>query len=167
MIRSHAFAGLSPLETLGRTNDLIQEDADSGMFVTVYYSLLRSDGSSIHVNAGHNPPMVYRYAEREVRLMPRGGRAIGWFPDNPLQSVELQLLPGDVIVYYTDGLTDAENQMGEAFGEQRLSAALSAVAEDSADAILRYLVQQVDAFCAGAPAFDDLTLCVVRFTGDR
>ena len=167
MIRSHAFAGMSPLETLGRTNDLIQEDSDSGMFVTVYYSLLHSDGSSIHVNAGHNPPMVYSHAKREVHLMPRGGRAIGWFPDNPLQSVELQLLPGDVIVYYTDGLTDAENQMGEAFGEQRLSAALSAVAEDSADAILRYLVQQVDAFCAGAPAFDDLTLCVVRFTGDR
>ena len=53
--------------------------------------------------------------------MPRGGRAIGWFPDNPIQAVELQLFPGDVIVYYTDGLTDAENQAGEPFGEQRLA----------------------------------------------
>lgn len=166
MIRSHAFAGLSPIETLGRTNDLILEDADSGMFVTVYYSLLRRDGSSVHVNAGHNPPMVYRRVDREVHMMPRGGRAIGWFPENPLQAVELQLLSGDVVVYYTDGLTDAENQTGEPFGEQRLAAALREVAENSADAILRHLVKKVDVFCDGAPAFDDLTLCVVRFTGD-
>lgn len=166
MIRSHAFAGMSPLETLGRTNDLIQEDTDSGMFVTVYYSLLRSDGSSIHVNAGHNPPMIYRHAEREVQLMPRGGRAIGWFPDNPLQTVELQLQPGDVMVYYTDGLTDAENRIGEPFGEQRLKLVLQAVATQSADMILQHVVEAVDSFCKGTPAFDDLTLCVVRYLGN-
>ena len=60
MIRSHAFAGLSPVEVLVRTNDLILEDDESGMFVTVYYSLLHQDGSSVHANAGHNPPMIYR-----------------------------------------------------------------------------------------------------------
>ncbi|HLU09929.1 MAG TPA: GAF domain-containing SpoIIE family protein phosphatase [Oceanobacillus sp.] len=166
MIRSHAFAGLSPVDVLRRTNDLILEDADSGMFVTVYYSLLRRDGYSIHANAGHNPPMLYRHADREVHLMPRGGRAIGWFPDNPIQAVELQLRPGDVIVYYTDGLTDAENQAGEPFGEERLAKALREAATRSADAILQHLVAQVDAFSKGTPAFDDLTLCVVRFTGD-
>jgi sigma-B regulation protein RsbU (phosphoserine phosphatase) len=80
MIRSHAFAGLSPLETLGRTNDLILEDAESGMFVTVYYSLLGRDGHSVHVNAGHNPPMLYKYKAKVVELMPRGGRAIELVP---------------------------------------------------------------------------------------
>jgi serine phosphatase RsbU (regulator of sigma subunit) len=165
MIRSHAFMGLSPVETLGRTNDLILEDGDSGMFVTVYYSLLGQDGQSIHVNAGHNPPLLFRRKDGEVRFMPRGGRAIGWFPNNPLQAVELPLLPGDVIVYYTDGLTDAENHAGEPFGEQRLTDALREIAENPAEAILRHLVRQVDVFCNGAPVFDDLTLCVVRFTG--
>lgn len=167
MIRSHAFSGLSPVDTLGRTNDLILEDADSGMFVTVYYSLLHQDGQSVHVNAGHNPPMLYRHKNKQVELMPRGGRAIGWFPDNPLQAIELQLSPGDVIVYYTDGLTDAENLAGEPFGEQRLAEALQDVTESSAEAILRHLVKQVDIFCDGAPAFDDLTLCVARFTGSK
>jgi sigma-B regulation protein RsbU (phosphoserine phosphatase) len=165
MIRSHAFARLSPVEILARTNDLILEDVDNAMFVTVYYSLLRQDGWGVHVNAGHNPPMLYRRIQHEVYFMPRGGRALGWFLDNPLRAVELQLLPGDVIVYYTDGLTDAENREGEPFGERRLSMALREVAEGPAEEILAYLVRQVDAFCNDAPAVDDLTLCVVRFTG--
>jgi sigma-B regulation protein RsbU (phosphoserine phosphatase) len=165
MIRSHAFAGLSPVDILRRTNDLILEDTESGMFVTVYYSRLLKGGSSIHANAGHNPPMLYRHDRDEVQQMPRGGRAIGWFPDNPIQAVELQLNSGDVIVYYTDGLTDAENKGGEPFGEQRLAKALQEAATRPAEAILQYLVTEVDSFCREVPAFDDLTLCVVRYLG--
>jgi sigma-B regulation protein RsbU (phosphoserine phosphatase) len=162
MIRSHAFSGLSPVDTLSRTNDLMLEDAESGMFVTVFYSILRKDGWSIHVNAGHNPPMLYRHEHQKVHLLPRGGRAIGWFPENPLRSIELQLQPGDVIVYYTDGLTDAENADGEPFGEERLANAVWDVRGDSAELIMDHIVDQVDTFCGSAPAFDDLTLCVVR-----
>jgi phosphoserine phosphatase RsbU/P len=166
MIRSHAFAGLSPLETLGRTNDLTVEDAENGMFVTTYYSVYEAGGTSVHVNAGHNPPLLYRCAERQVHVMPRGGLAIGWFSNNPMQPVELQLAPGDVMVYYTDGLTEAENEQGDYFGEGRLIQAILDAAEYGAQDILNYIVDQVDAFCGNVPAFDDLTLCVVRYTGD-
>lgn len=165
MIRSHAFAGMSPFDTLGRTNDLILEDAESGMFVTVYHSVFQKGGHSIHINAGHNPPLLYRAATREVVYMPQGGRAIGWFPDNPLHQTELQLEPGDAIVYYTDGLTDAENPAKDNFGEERLAQAVLEMAGHSAGDILDHIIQAFEAFGEGVPPFDDLTLMVVSYTG--
>src|SRR5690606_25183823 len=123
------------------------------------------DGSSTHVNAGHNPPLLVRARDNRCDFMPRGGRAIGWFSDNPLQAIELQLEPGDVIIYYTDGLTEAENLEHEFFGEERLKLAVLEVAGQSADAILNTIMSRVDEFCAGAPPHDDTTLCVVRYTG--
>lgn len=164
MIRSHAFAGLSPIDTLSHANDLMLED-DGEMFVTVYYSVLNNDGSSLHINAGHNPPLLYRHHTGEIITMPIGGRAMGWFPENPLRGVEIQLQPGDVMVYYTDGLTDAENNEGECFGNQRLAQSLTNARGKSAQDTLEQIVQAVDLFSAGAPIFDDLTLCVIRYTG--
>jgi sigma-B regulation protein RsbU (phosphoserine phosphatase) len=165
MIRSYAFAGLSPVDTLRQTNDLILDDAESGMFVTVYYSVFHKNGQSVHINAGHNPTLLYRASTGESTYMPRGGRAIGWFPDNPLQEVQLQLSPGDVLVYYTDGLTDAENPARENFGEARLAQAVAEAANQSAEEILNHIVYSVEAFGEGVPPFDDLTLLVVRYTG--
>ncbi|MEP7291864.1 MAG: GAF domain-containing SpoIIE family protein phosphatase [Chloroflexota bacterium] len=165
MIRTHALAGFSPVETLARTNDLIVADASDGTFVTVYYSLFGSDGAAVHVNAGHNPPVIYRRTSNRVSFMPRGGRALGWFLNNPLKPLELRLEPGDVIVYYTDGLTDAENATGDNFGEARLAQALTNCAQQPVTQILDYLIHEVECFCDGVPAFDDLTLCVVRYLG--
>lgn len=166
LIRSHAFNGLSPVDTLAQTNDLILEDAESGgMFVTVYHSVFNKNGHSINVNAGHNPPLFYRHKTKEVSYMPRGGRAIGWFPNNPLRPDELKLESGDVLVYYTDGLTEAENRQGDFFGEARLAQAVLEKGNQSAEAITDHIVNSVDQFCAGAPPFDDLTLMVIRYTG--
>ena len=165
MIRSNAHVGLSPVETIGRTNDLILEDAESGMFVTVYHSHFYSDGRSFHVNAGHNPPFYYHAKAKTLENLPRGGRAVGWFAENPLREVRLDLSPGDVIVYYTDGVTDAENPHGEAYGEGRLRQIVAAHATASADQLLKAIMDDVEAFCSGAPAFDDMTLVVVRYVG--
>jgi phosphoserine phosphatase RsbU/P len=165
MIRSYAYAGMSPFETLRQTNDLILDDAESGMFVTVFHSVFHVSGSSIHINAGHNPPLLYTAANNEVNYMSQGGRAIGWFPDNPLHESELQLQPGDLIVYYTDGLTDAENPAGVNFGEERLAQAVIEAAGQSAEGVLDHIIHSVDAFAEGVPPFDDLTLMVVRYTG--
>jgi sigma-B regulation protein RsbU (phosphoserine phosphatase) len=166
MIRSHALAGYSPFETLARTNDLIVADANDGTFVTVYYSLFGAEGTGVHVNAGHNPPVLYRHRERSVSFLPRGGRALGWFVNNPLTPEEMRLQPGDVIVYYTDGLTDAENQSGENFGEARLTRLIAHCGDQSAAQVADSLVNEVERFCEGVPAFDDLTLCVVRYVGE-
>lgn len=165
MIRSHALAGFTPLETLTRTNDMIVADANDGTFVTVYYSLFRLGGGVTHINAGHNPPAIYHHRTKQVSFLPRGGRALGWFLNNPLKPLDIQLEPGDVIIYYTDGLTDAENESGDNYGERRLADALTAAAEQNAADMLQTLVHSVDRFCAGVLPFDDLTLCVIRYTG--
>ena len=166
LMRSSAFAGLSALDTVKRANELILEDAErGGMFVTVFHSMFDVDGHSIHVNAGHNPPLLYRRASNSTEYLPIGGRAIGWFYENPVKEVHIQLEPGDVLVYYTDGLTEAENPASDYYGEERLSEAVLQCAGQSAKDILEYIIDDVDAFCAGRPPFDDLTVIVVRYTG--
>lgn len=166
MIRSYAFAGLPPRETLSQTNDLILDDAESGMFVTVYHSVFYQNGLSININAGHNPPVLFRAAAGTASLLPQGGRAIGWFPHNPLSELELKLEAGDVIVYYTDGLTDAENPNGENFGEARLCRVVEEAASTSAADVLQHILHAVDRFAQGVVPFDDLTLMVVRYIGE-
>jgi len=166
MIRTHALAGFSSLDTLSRANDLIADDSDNGMFVTTYYSVFHENGISEHINAGHNPPLLYRRAAHQMFTMPRGGRAIGWFPNNPLQKVDVTLSAGDVLLYYTDGITDAENGSGEAFGEERLMRTFMASATRNPQAVVELLIGEVYRFCDGAAPFDDITLCVVRYRGD-
>ena len=165
MLRSHAHAGLSAVETVGRTNDLILEDAESGMFVTVFHSHFEVDGRSVHVNAGHNPPVLYRHKDREVTFLPTGGRAVGWFPNIPLEEVRYDMQPGDLIVYYTDGLTDAENRQREPYGEQRLVNVVRQNAKSSARDLLSALMADVEAFSAGEMPFDDITVVVVKYNG--
>lgn len=167
LIRSHAHAGMSPVDTVSRANDLLLIDADqSGMFVTMYVSYFHINGESIHVNGGHNPPAIYRGATGQVEYFPIGGRALGWFPNNPVTEIGQQLQTGDVIVYYTDGLTEAENPQAEPYGEERLARLLAEVGKQSAQAIHDAILHDVEQFCAGQPPFDDLTMVVLRYTGN-
>jgi sigma-B regulation protein RsbU (phosphoserine phosphatase) len=169
MIRAHSFSGSNPVETMSRTNDLILEDADSGMFVTVYHSVFSLDGHSVHVNAGHNPPILYRSATRDVQFMPRGGRAIGWFPNNPLQATELQLEPGDILVYYTDGLTESQNALDDFYGDERLAKEVVRIEQNSpgqnARWIMSALLDRVAQFRGEIPPHDDQTIVVIRYLG--
>lgn len=166
LIRGNAHNHLPATEVVGRANDLLMVDAEeSGMFVTLYFSHFQQDGTSVHVNGGHNPPALYRHSTGQVAYMPQGGRALGWFPNNPLKEFGLRLEPGDVILYYTDGLTEAENPQGDQYGEARLAAILQAVGGHSAVAIRDAVLTDVERFCDGQPAFDDLTMLVVRYTG--
>lgn len=166
LIRSHAHAGMSAVDTVRRTNDLLLLDADkSGMFVTLYFSIFQPDGKSVHVNGGHNPPALYEGDTGDVHYLPLGGRALGWFPDNPVEAIELDLAPGDVILYYTDGLTEAENPQGEPYGEDRLAEILRKVGGESAPRIRESILKDVETFCDGQPPFDDITMLVVRYQG--
>lgn len=164
-IRGQAFAGHSPLGTLSLANDLMAEDADSGMFVTACYSVFYPDGRCVSVNAGHNPPLLYRRAEHAVSALPPGGRALGWFKANPLRETGVDLKPGDMLVCFTDGLVEAENGAGAAYGLARAERALLASAGEPAAAVLESVIADVEAFCAGRPLLDDLTVVVVRFEG--
>ena len=165
MIRANAYAGLSPRETVRRTNDLIVEDVQSGMFVTVYHSVFFRDGHSFHVNAGHNPPMIYHNTTKTITMLPIGGRALGWEVDNPVQEHPVQLQAGDMVIYYTDGLTEAENAGGEQYGVDRLKKVILTNSQQPAQLIMNRIVEDVERFCAGTPPFDDMTVMIVRYRG--
>jgi phosphoserine phosphatase RsbU/P len=171
MIRSLAQLGFSPVETLSRTNDLMVNDSENGMFVTAYYAVLHPNGMLHHVNAGHPPPLIYRAAAHSVETLSIGGRALGWFNSNPLSLQQTQLFVGDVVLFFTDGITDAQHPQGESFGDERLKLAFtSAVQSASSDTIERvpkHILDAVDQFCEDSAPFDDITLVALRFTGGQ
>ncbi len=169
LIRGSAISAHSPVETIEQANRLILEDSESGMFVTVYYTLFEAGGRAIGINAGHNRPVLYRRREHRTELLPRGGWALGWFDNIPLAPYPIQLEPGDVLFFYTDGLTEAENSRGEFFGEDRLLDIVRnhAGAGLSAQAIMAHISEAVEAFVGDAPPFDDMTMVIVRYVGDK
>ena len=122
MLRAEVLSGLPPDRILHDLNQLAQEDlAHSNRFVTLFYSdydprtrLLR------YANAAHNPPLVWRRQAGRVERLDTPGLLIGLQSEAEYGCGELQLEPGDVILYYTDGVTEASGFSGERFDEERL-----------------------------------------------
>jgi sigma-B regulation protein RsbU (phosphoserine phosphatase) len=167
LIRSAAISTTTPQATLQQTNRTILEDTESGMFVTVYYSILHPGGEITCVNAGHNLPLLYRTTRQTHEFLPRGGRPLGWFEDLPVQTVGYTLEPGDVLVFYTDGLTEAENTDRAPYGDERLVEVVKANATRPASAIMQAIISSMVGFMGEAPPFDDTTLVIVRYMGSQ
>jgi sigma-B regulation protein RsbU (phosphoserine phosphatase) len=165
LIRGAALATHSPEAMLRQTNLTILKDTESGMFVTVYYVILEPGGQFTGVNAGHNRPLLYRTRRQTHEFLPRGGRPLGWFEDLPVEALPYQLEAGDVLVLYTDGLTESENVLSEPYGEDRLVEVVRANAARPAADIVRAITTSVLDFMGAAPPFDDTTLVVIRYTG--
>jgi len=165
LIRSAAISTTTPEAMLRQANLTLLKDTQSGMFVTVYYHILGLGGQIIGLNAGHNRPLLYRPAQKKYEFLPRGGRPLGWFEDLPLKTVEVQLAPGDILVSYTDGLTEAENIRREPYGEDRLVQVVRDTAARPAGEILKAITDSVERFMGDAPPFDDTTLVVIKYTG--
>jgi serine phosphatase RsbU (regulator of sigma subunit) len=164
VIRTMAIGKPTPREALERANDVIIADAQSDMFVTAFYGVLDTmDGSMTFVNAGHNPPLVYHHASRTVTPLKDHGIAMGILSSVELPQSFLQLECGDVIVMYTDGVTDALDTSGEEeFGATRLTEVVQEHAEKTAQGLTDEILGAVQEFTRGAPQFDDLTLMVVK-----
>ncbi len=165
LIRGAALSAPTPEAMLRQTNLTILKDTESGMFVTVYYVILEPGGKFTGVNAGHNRPLLYRASRKTHEFLPRGGRPLGWFEDLPVTALPYQLEAGDVLVLYTDGLTESENVLSEPYGEDRLVAVVRENAALPAADIVRAITASVLDFMGAAPPFDDTTLVVIRYTG--
>ncbi len=162
-LRTLAFSGLDPAEVVNRSNILISEDSgDSGTFVTTFYARLDlATGRMTYANAGHNPPFLLR-ADGAMEELPSGGIALGAWKDARTVQAEVTLQPGDVLLLYTDGVTEAINQPKEQFGEERLQAELRALRDLPAERIAEGVKRAVFDFAGTEPQFDDLTVSVVK-----
>ncbi len=163
LLRASAGAERSPADAVAQTNRWACRDASDGMFVTLWYGQFHVDGRVRYVNAGHNPPLVLRRDGRVERL-PRTGILVGWDPDVAFGQGEVDLVEGDLFVGYTDGVTEALDAAGDAYGEERFERVLQGARELGAQAVLEAVRRDLAAFTAGAPAFDDVTLVVLGRT---
>jgi sigma-B regulation protein RsbU (phosphoserine phosphatase) len=154
--------------TLRQSNQLIISDTgDSGMFVTAYYAICKPGGEVLGVNGGHNQPLLWRAADNSIEWLPRGGRALGWFDDLPVETHHLQLQVGDLLLFYTDGLTEAQDLDYAEFGPERLAETVKAAARRPDLAGIRdIIVQSIENFVGDAPPNDDRTFVLVRYTGE-
>ncbi len=159
---------------LTQMNALIAEQVEPGRFLTFFYGVVDAPGSRMrYACAGHNPPLLVRAGGACEWLEP-GGPALGILPEATYATAEVALGPGDMLVLYSDGLTEASRprpgaggsagaeDAEEFFGEERLLEAACARRHESAQAVLDGLVSAVQDFAGEAPQSDDLTLVVVR-----
>ena len=162
VVRAESMAGRSPLEVLARTNRLIMQERQTRLFLSAFYAELDLDsGQLVYANAGHDAPLWIPAGGRACRELNAPGVILGAFHDIGLESREIELAPGDSVVFYTDGVTEARDDHGGLFGDERLSATATA-ARGGAEAVLDSIAGAVSAFTAGAAQADDLTIVVVQ-----
>ncbi|PKL68382.1 MAG: serine/threonine protein phosphatase [Methanomicrobiales archaeon HGW-Methanomicrobiales-1] len=164
LIRITGSAEADPSVVLQQANRLIFEDGRSSMFITVFYGVLDPEKMTFtYGNAGHNLPLLVRGNPPEIRILEDGRCiALGVVPEVTITPGELALQPGDLIVMYTDGVTEAFNPRDEEFGEERLADFIRDHRDAPVQQIIDDLLEELKRFFDNAPQSDDITLVVIR-----
>lgn len=152
-------------ELIAQVNTLLYESSASSRYATLFYGRVDPKQARLdYVNAGHNPPLLLRREKEScsVRRLEIGGTVVGLLPRVPYQQGSEPLHSGDVLVAFTDGVSEALNPSGEEWGEQRLVEVLTRSACKPARELIAEIVQAVDRFRRGAPLPDDMTLVVLK-----
>jgi sigma-B regulation protein RsbU (phosphoserine phosphatase) len=152
-----------PVEALERTNHILVDERRTGLFVTVLAGVLDLDtGVFTFANAGHEMPLVAPPGGVEPRWIPGGGPLLGVFGRLDLTALSVEIRPGDRLVLYTDGITDAAAPSGDRFGDERLRETIRESCNGDATETCRAVIQSVLAFQGDAHPADDLALLVLR-----
>jgi phosphoserine phosphatase RsbU/P len=154
-------AGTEPELALSRVNCLLCEKSLPGQFVTLFLFLLSSDGTGRFLSAGHNPVYLFRAATGKVETLRSNSFFLGMFEGASFESQPLRLDKGDVLLVYSDGLTDAQNPRGDMFGEGRLLSLIRQEAASGSHALEQRLLGAVANFTQGTPQTDDITFVIV------
>ena len=163
VIRVNALWHPDPADAIKDANNIIASDSKAGMFVTVFYGIIdEEDRTLTYVNAGHNPPLVVHAQDRSIEELGATGIALGAMEDVPFTSGSTRIGQGDVVVLYTDGVTEAVNEADEMFGEDRLKKLVSENAGKTSADILSAILDAITAFAHGQPQADDITLMILR-----
>jgi serine phosphatase RsbU (regulator of sigma subunit) len=153
-----------PGECLAHTNEALCAQNPTELFVSVFYSILDPQtGVLRYANGGHNPPYVKRAAGPVEALAGAPGLVLGVMPGVEFRTHIVQLQPGDRVVMYTDGVTEAFNPADEAFGTHRLVAAMHAHGQDSPNELIAHIRGSVASHAGAAPQSDDIALTVLTW----
>ncbi|MFN0149290.1 MAG: SpoIIE family protein phosphatase [bacterium] len=169
LLRSHAPAHTSPAELLAKLNELIHPSMKRGMFITLFYGILDSRrGTLTFANAGHNPLLFYSTANAVCLPVKTTGMPLGLVRGDrfgkKLADQTIEIDSGDILVQYTDGVSEAANASNEEFGVDRVVEIVGSAGETGAhaDEVVLRLSTDVQAFVAGAPQSDDITVIALR-----
>lgn len=168
LIQAKAGVGISSADILFHTNNELCRGNDETMFVTLFCGILDIHTGEVEFsNAGHNRPYLYRVSGGLQALDPNKGIALGIMDDFSFTKENILLAPGDAIIIYTDGVTEAMDRNNEMFSEERLEKHIKAVGTAAPKEITKSIVREVKAFANGAPQSDDITILVLRYFGDE
>jgi sigma-B regulation protein RsbU (phosphoserine phosphatase) len=158
---AHVGTAGSPAQLMALANEGLLRRSIQSRFATVVYGALAHDGQLTYCNAGHNPPVLM--GRGGIRRLETGGLILGLFPQATYDQETLALEPGDMLVVFSDGVTEALDAAGEEFGEERLLACLEANRQKRPPEVLDRLLSTVREFTAGAAQHDDVTALVLRY----
>jgi len=154
--------GMKINEATGLINDLVSENITDGKFITFCWAILNNDAAAIeYVNAGHNPPLLIRNGK--IRKLEKGGMILGVMKTvQPYESEIVKLEKDDIIVLFTDGISEAKNTKDEEFSDDRLEKLVLQLSERPAAGILDEIKKEVQNFAYGTVQSDDITLMVIK-----
>jgi len=162
-IRSTALSGREPAAALMRANELLLKDTRTDLFLSAFYASLNiRSGELTYTLAGHNRPLHLRHASRTVEELRAGGIVLGLFDSIDLEQKSRTLDAGDVLLCYTDGVTEALNEDMQPFGIERLRASLNEHGEKPAQEALQSILDDIERFTGGELQADDLTLLLIQ-----
>jgi sigma-B regulation protein RsbU (phosphoserine phosphatase) len=151
-----------PQEVLNRVNRLLCEKSLPYQFVTLFLFLLSPQGVGQFISAGHTPAYLFRSATGKIEELGSNASVLGLFDDASYESCAFRLDKGDILVVYSDGLTDARNPQEEMFGEKRLLGIIRQEAPSGSQALEQKFLTAIEEFTQGIPQTDDITFVVVE-----
>jgi sigma-B regulation protein RsbU (phosphoserine phosphatase) len=165
-LRGQAIAGATDLaELMGNVNRLVYDASAENRYATFFYAQYEATTRHLtYVNAGHNPPIILHRTGDAWRLtrLEAGGAVVGLLRNFPYSQAQVTMEPGDVLVAFTDGISEAMNPDEEEWGEENLIETVKSSDGMTASDMLLRLVEAADRFAAGAKQHDDMTLLVMR-----
>lgn len=173
ILRTQAGEGISPATILYNSNRFLNEDIESNRYVTMFYALLDTETYDLtYAKAGHNPPIWYHAADDSIEFLELDGFPLGMFEDSEYKDLSIRLSPGDKVIFYTDGITEAMNEADEEYTLERLCQFVRDHRDYDSRALTECLRQDVKVFMEGStpketppPLHDDLTLVVLSTIG--
>ena len=151
-----------PEEALNRVNQLLCEKSLPSQFVTLFLFVLSPQGAGQFIGAGHNPAYLFRSATGRIEKLMSENQFLGMFDWASYQSGAFRLDKGDILVVYSDGLPDAQNQQEQMFGEKRLLDVIRQEAPSGSQALERRFLAAIGEFTEGMPQTDDITFVIVE-----
>jgi sigma-B regulation protein RsbU (phosphoserine phosphatase) len=166
LIENHSKFNKNPSQVIEKVNNLAYERNDEELFVTTWFGKLNlKSGKLIYVNAGHNQPLVKHDSANFEYMNTRPNLVIGGMEDIKYVEHEIDLNPGDMILLYTDGVTEANDNYDEFYGEDRLKEIVNKNKDEKLSDILNEINKDVNNFCKSGEQFDDTTMMIIRYNG--